>query len=114
MRRTWSSGAVFSATASVSVVGLVIAAACNLDRAPTSPPGSVTPVVASIALSPKQVTLTVGDSQPITATPEDSAGAGVTGATVTWASSADTVATVSSIGMVHAIPDRGRRRSRQA
>ena len=100
MRKSELSRSAIRAAAFASVAVLVIAAACNIGelRAPT-----VAPTVTSIALNPKQATLPVGDSVSVTATPEDSTGAVVTGATVAWGSSADSVATVSTAGEVHAV-----------
>src|SRR5207253_1195939 len=55
--------------------------------------------VASVAISPATMSLTVGQTVQLTATPKDSAGGTLTGRTVTWTSSNPSVATISGSGL---------------
>ncbi|MDB4917107.1 MAG: hypothetical protein JWM95_4751 [Gemmatimonadetes bacterium] len=59
--------------------------------------------IASIAVTPALPTVTVGNTQTMTATPRDSVGATVSGWPVTWSSSAPAVATISAAGVVTAV-----------
>lgn len=59
--------------------------------------------IASIDLAPGVVTLNVGESVTLAATPRDAAGQALTGRQLTWSSSDNTVATVSSAGAVTGI-----------
>jgi uncharacterized protein YjdB len=59
--------------------------------------------VASLSLSPATATLLMGRTLALTATPRDSAGTVLAGRTITWASSAPSVATVSASGVVTGI-----------
>src|SRR5439155_22693038 len=56
--------------------------------------------VASVPVSPATATIAVGQPVQLAATPKDSAGAALTGRTVTWTSSNASVAIVSSSGLV--------------
>ena len=56
--------------------------------------------VASVTVSPTTVSVTVGATTLLTATPKDSNGTPLTGRTVTWVSSNTAVATVSTSGLV--------------
>src|SRR2546430_7071981 len=56
--------------------------------------------VASVAVNPATPSLAVGGTVQLTATPQDSVGNSLPGRTVTWASSASTVASVSTSGLV--------------
>jgi alpha-tubulin suppressor-like RCC1 family protein len=56
--------------------------------------------VASVTVSPGQLSLLVGQIQQFTATTKDASGNVLTGRTVTWASSAPGVGTVSATGLV--------------
>jgi hypothetical protein len=58
------------------------------------------PAVASVSVSPSSSSLLVGGSVQLAATARDSSGATLSGIAFTWASSASTVATVSSGGLV--------------
>jgi uncharacterized protein YjdB len=78
------------------VLGL---AACEQPRAPTGP----TAPVASVVVSPATVSLVVGTTQQLTATPEDGTGVPLSGRQVTWASGNTALATVSSSGLVTGI-----------
>ena len=73
---------------------------------PTTPTPTPTPtlVATSITLSATSLSLfSSGATRPLTATVKDQNGATMASATVTWATSADTVATVSSAGLVTAV-----------
>lgn len=59
--------------------------------------------VATVSLTPNSVVLNPGGSQQLTVVTKDAAGVVLTGRTVTYASSAPTVATVSSTGRVTAV-----------
>jgi uncharacterized protein YjdB len=58
--------------------------------------------VASVEVSPITVQLSVGGTQPVTATPRDAAGNPLTGRVVTWASADANVATVTTAGVITA------------
>jgi hypothetical protein len=75
---------------------------CRGDSTPTAP----TPVATSITLSATSLSFSsIGATQPLTATVKDQNGATMASATVTWATSRSSVATVSSAGLVTAIAD---------
>ncbi|HEV8399069.1 MAG TPA: alkaline phosphatase family protein [Gemmatimonadales bacterium] len=59
--------------------------------------------VASVTVSPTTASIHVGDTLRFTATPRDSAGFPLAGRTITWASDAASIATVSSSGLVTGI-----------
>ena len=59
--------------------------------------------VASVTVSPEQVTLEVGQSQQLTASTQDEAGNVLTGRTVTWSTSDPAIATVSASGVVEGV-----------
>lgn len=106
---SWSSDN--AAVASVASDGTVTAVAPGRAEITATAEGKVgkatidvTPVpVASLAVAPTTLALTVGSSQQIVATPRDSAGNVLTGRVVTWISGAPSVATVSQTGVVTAI-----------
>ena len=56
--------------------------------------------VASVDVTPTSATVSVGNTVQLTAVPRDAAGQPLSGRTVTWSTSASTVATVSSTGVV--------------
>ena len=56
--------------------------------------------VASVSVTPSELTLPIGESEQLTATPRDQAGNPLAGLTVAWSSSEEAVATVSASGMV--------------
>ena len=58
--------------------------------------------VATVTVDPSTVSLTVGATQPITATPRDAQGNALAGRTVTWQSANTNVATVSPTGVITA------------
>jgi uncharacterized protein YjdB len=59
--------------------------------------------VASVSMLPTAVTLSVGLTQQIAATPRDANGNALTGRTITWSTSDASVATVSASGLVTAV-----------
>jgi len=56
--------------------------------------------VASVTVSPATASLTVGQTVQLTATPKDANGNPLTGRTITWSSSDNTIATVNGSGLV--------------
>ena len=112
---TWSSSATNIAT--VSSAGVVTAVGAGSATVTATSEGqtasvSVTvtrPAIASIALTPASATLLVGvldttnlGTTSIAATAKDASGHQLSGRTITWASDAPSVATVSSTGVVKA------------
>jgi len=59
--------------------------------------------VASVVVSPASASVATGNTVQLTATPKDSAGNTLSGRSITWSSSATTVATVSSSGLVSGV-----------
>jgi uncharacterized protein YjdB len=104
---TWSSSS--NGVASVSSTGVVTANAPGSTSITASAGGQsgsatvsvVTPVAASISISPTSVTLSPGQSQQLTAAPRDANG-GLVSVPVTWSTSASGVASISSAGVVTA------------
>jgi len=101
------------AVATVSSAGLVTSVA-NGSATVTATSGEVSDTVAvtvaqvasTVELSPTTLSLTsIGDTATVTATVKDAAGSVVAGAAVTWATSAASVATVSSAGRVTSVAD---------
>ena len=79
---------------------------CGGDSTPAAPTPTPTPVATSITLSPTSVSLaSLGATSPLSATVKDQNGAMMSGATVTWATSSSSVATVSSAGLVTSVAD---------
>lgn len=75
------------------------------DNPDPDPPTSPDPVPAAVAVSPAADSLGVDDSVQLQATVTDSNGNELTGETVTWSSSNNTVATVSNSGEVTGVSD---------
>ena len=106
---TWSSSD--TAVATISDAGLVTSVADGtavitaISGAQTAAAAvTVTQVAASIELSPTSLVLvSIGDTATLSATVKDAAGSVVVGATVSWSSTAQGVATVSDAGLVTAI-----------
>ena len=106
---TWKSSATGVAT--VSSGGMIQAVAVGSATVTATSGGksgtaaiTVTQVpVATVSLSPTSATLSVGGTQQLTATLKDSANNVLSGRTITWQSSATSVATVSSSGVVTAL-----------
>src|SRR6266702_2930952 len=80
----------------VLLVGLGVAAACDLQQLV----GLLQSVVVTVTVSPAAPSVAVGGTLQLMATPKDGNGNPLTGRTVTWASNAPAVATVSSTGLV--------------
>jgi len=78
-------------------VNAVFGALSNVTSGTT---GASTAPVASVTVSPASVSLAVGATQPFTATLRDANGNILTGRSVTWASSAPLVASVTGSGLV--------------
>src|SRR6266571_4834515 len=103
---TWASSG--TAVATVSASGLVTGKTAGSATMTATAGGksgtaavTVAPVpVASVMVTPSSATILVGATVQVTATPKDSAGNPLSGATVTWASSGTAVATVSASGLV--------------
>jgi alpha-tubulin suppressor-like RCC1 family protein len=98
-------------TALVAGVTLTLAACSGSDAITTpvaKPPveqpgnstGGSTAPVGSVALTPAGGTVFVGRTMTLVAAPKDAAGNALTGRTVTWASSADSIARVDANGIV--------------
>ena len=82
------------------IVCLLLLTACG--DSTTGPP----PVATSIVLSSTSLTfISLGQTQQLTASVQDQSGATIGGAALTWTSSAASVATVSSTGLVTAVAD---------
>src|SRR6266704_3579014 len=80
----------------VLLLGLGVAAACDLQQLV----GLLQSVVVTVTVSPAAPSVALGGTLQLTATPKDVNGNPLTGRTVTWASSAPAVATVSGSGVV--------------
>ena len=65
--------------------------------------GTTTAPVASVSLTPATTSVAVAGTAQLTATAKDAAGATVSGSSVAWSSSATSVATVNSTGLVKGI-----------
>ncbi|MGH7583245.1 MAG: M28 family peptidase [Gemmatimonadales bacterium] len=83
------------------LAGIGVAVSCTSNNNSTTPPPT-TPV-ASVHVSLAATSLFTGDTTRATAATLDSAGATLTGRTVTWSSSDTAIATVSDSGLVTAI-----------
>jgi uncharacterized protein YjdB len=105
---TWSSSN--QAVATVSATGVVTGRAAGTatitatseGRSGTAAVTITTVPVASVAVSPTTASITVGTTQTLTATTRDASNNALTGRTVTWSSSNQAVATVSTAGVVTA------------
>lgn len=105
---TWSSSA--SSIASVNTSGLVTAVSAGTATITASVDGkqglatiTVAPAVASVDITPPGGNINLPGTLQLTATPRDAQGANVGGRTIAWTSSAVTIATVSSSGLVTAV-----------
>src|SRR4029077_6548950 len=103
---TWTTSA--SGVATVNATGLVTGLAAGSATITATSEGktgsaaisaALTPV-ASVVVSPATATVAVGQTVQLTATPEDSSGAPLTGRLITWATSNAGVATVNGSGVV--------------
>ena len=80
------------------VLGLTLVLECTNEAGPPAP-------VASVTVAPQTLTVAVGTTAQLTATPKDANGTVLTGRVVTWASSNTAVATVSSTGLVGGVAE---------
>lgn len=107
---TWSSDNTAAATVDATT-GLVTAVGPGTAHIIATSEGqsgqatlTVVPVpVASVSVSPQDTTMTAGDSAQFSAQPKDSNGNPLSGRVITWSSSNNAIATVSSTGMVTAV-----------
>jgi len=104
---TWTTSAAGVATVNAS--GLVTAQGAGTATITATSEGqsgtagaTVLVPVASVSVSPSSLSLTVGQTGQLTATPRDANGNPLTGRTVTWTTSASGVATVNGSGLVTA------------
>jgi uncharacterized protein YjdB len=81
---------------------LAVALAAFLMHCGDSSPAGMTSSVSSVSVTPAAVTLFVGQSAALTATPRDNAGRAPMGLAVAWSSSDTTKAVVSPTGLVTA------------
>jgi uncharacterized protein YjdB len=107
-RVAWETSSATVAT--VDSAGLVTAVAAGsatitatIDGASGMAAVTVHVSVASVTISPASLTLNVGSSSRLTATPRDAGGNALTGRSVAWQTSSATVATVDSAGLVTAV-----------
>ncbi len=106
---TWSSGngAVATVTSSGVVTGVAVGSAWVFATSEGKRDSSAIvvslPAVASVTVSPSSASLVVGDTKTLSATLKDASGATLTGRTITWISGDQSVATVSSAGVVTAV-----------
>ncbi|HEU4585694.1 MAG TPA: Ig-like domain-containing protein, partial [Gemmatimonadaceae bacterium] len=106
---TWSSGKSSVATVTSSGVVTGVAAgsawiyAASEGQRDSAAITVTLPAVASVSVSPSSASLMAGDTKTLAATLKDASGATLTGRTITWVSSDQSVATVSSAGLVTAV-----------
>jgi Tol biopolymer transport system component/uncharacterized protein YjdB len=88
-----------------ATLALLVAAACDgsSGNGPDSDGGSQRPAVASVSVAPGAPALAIGESAELSAEPRDATGRPLTDRSVTWSSTNDAVATVSSAGVVTAV-----------
>jgi Big-like domain-containing protein len=79
--------------------GVALPAQCRTDTTTPSSP----PAVARVIVTPESVTVLVGATVRVTATPEDASGQALSGRPVTWASNDPQAATVDQNGLVTGI-----------
>jgi uncharacterized protein YjdB len=109
---TWKTGN--PAVATVSATGLVTAVAegsAQITATVSGKTGSAqvvvkkaasTPVLTSIALDPAELSLDVGTTRQVVATPKDASGNPLTGVALTWSSTDPSIASVDANGLVTA------------
>lgn len=91
---TVTGASVGTTTILASASGVVATATLEVTAASTP--------VSVVAVSPGSVSLAVGQTSQLSATPRDAGGSAISGLAMTWASSSAAVATVSSTGLVTA------------
>lgn len=83
---------------------LLIIAGCTSPAAETvTPPPPAPPAVASVSVTGNTSLMTAGSTVQLVATPRDASGTALTGHSVSWTTNAESVATVSTTGLVTAI-----------
>jgi len=103
---TWQSGAPGTATVDGSgLVHGVAAGSATITATSESKSGSATvtvtpPPVASVVVTPSSATIPANGTVQLTATPKDANGNALSGRTVTWGSSAPSIAAVNGSGFV--------------
>lgn len=102
---SWSS--LDTAVASVTSIGRVISRTAGTARIRAAADAAADTasilsrqIVASVSVSPSAPTIAIGDTTRLTATASDSNGVAKTNASISWSSSASTVASVSTTGLV--------------
>ncbi len=85
------------------VLAVALLAACSSGESAGPPPPSGPAPVASVTVSPAQITVEVGSTAQLTAQTRDAAGNVLTGRTVSWSSSNASVATVDGSGVVRGV-----------
>ncbi len=86
------------------VLGGMVLVGCGGETGIDPPPPPQDPVVASVAVDPDDVTLTVlGATQQFNAVAKDASGNTISSKTFTWMSSDPVVATVTSTGLATAV-----------
>jgi len=87
--------------AAFAAVGATLSACGGNPDNPRQPTANNPPIpVASVTVSPGDLSILVGETQPLTATTRDQAGNALVGRTVSWTTSAPAVATVTAGGSV--------------
>ncbi|BAH39964.1 MAG TPA: hypothetical protein DGD08_12555 [Gemmatimonas aurantiaca] len=89
------------AATSISLAGCGVGGSDGTTTPPPPPPPDVT--VSSVAVSLASGSVEVGATSQATAVARNAAGTELTGKSITWTSSASTVATVSAAGLVTAV-----------
>ena len=85
---------------------LLLTACGDGGSSPTAPPTPPAPVATSVTVSPTSLLFaSLGDAQQLSATVKDQNGATMSGATVTWTTSAASVAMLSSAGLLTSVAD---------
>ena len=92
----------------IALSTLFFLGSCGGEGTPTTPPSTPTPTPVATSNTLSATTLSfasLGQTQPLSATVKDQNGATMSGATVTWTSSNNGVATVSASGVVTSVAD---------
>ena len=104
---SWSTSDASVATVSGGVVTAIKAGSANIVASVGSVQGTaavtVIPPVATVAITPNPANIVIGQTGQLTATLKDAAGASITDRQVTWKSSNDIIATVSTTGLVTSV-----------
>jgi Tol biopolymer transport system component len=92
-------------TRSLLSIGLALGLALTACSDTTAPPAGPAPTVAMVTVTAGQHVLNVGQTTTLTATPRDATGRPLTGHTITWASSAPAIISVSEAGVATALAE---------